>query len=307
MDIGIYYIKNKANNKYYIGQSQDLQRRKREHQYHLRTNTHVNIYLQNSYNYYGPENFEFGILEYCQKEKLDELEIYYIDKFNAQTEGYNICDGGIQVCPDNSNENHGMWRDDIPNDLLKEYYLQDYNSTQLAEIFGCSRRTINRRLKKILGDDYEKIKKIKQSTGAKSYDHTDQSIKNEDILYYVKQGYNSVEIAKLLNCSDSAVMGRLKKIFSEDEYVNYKKQNNKRKMAKLREKAHTKENIAKSVEKRKKYTLWNGSKIHYNPYKHKNKMKPRFYLRYNTKDVRGIVFIEFISPEIIHELIKEYV
>ena len=31
MDIGIYYIKNKANNKYYIGQSQDLQRRKREH------------------------------------------------------------------------------------------------------------------------------------------------------------------------------------------------------------------------------------------------------------------------------------
>lgn len=36
-------------------------------------------------------------------------------------------------------------------------------------------------------------------------------------------------------------------------------------------------------------------------------MKPRFNLRYNKKDVKGFIFIEFISPEIIHELIKEYV
>ena len=80
-----------------------------------------------------------------------------------------------------------------------------------------------------MSENYEKIKKTKQSRGAKNYDHNNPNIKNEDISYYAKLGYNSVEIGRLLNCSNSDVMGRLKKILSEEEYDNYKKQNTKRK------------------------------------------------------------------------------
>lgn len=43
---GIYYIKNKINDMLYVGQSVDIDRRKRDHLYHLRNNSHVNTYLQ---------------------------------------------------------------------------------------------------------------------------------------------------------------------------------------------------------------------------------------------------------------------
>lgn len=304
MKSGIYYIQNIKTGQLYIGQSVDIPRRKREHLRKLRNNSHVNTILQNSFNKYGEDSFIFDVFEYCNKEDLDDLEIKYMDFFNVRNKGFNICEGGVHVCPDNSNENHGMWREDISNNRLKELYLQDYNSTQLAEIFGCSRRTINRRLKKIFGEEYDKIIKEKHKKGVSSYDHTNPNIKNEDILKYYSQGLNSVEIGKILNCADKTVMNRLKILISDEEYAQYKKNNVNKKMSEMRKTAHTEEAMRKSILSRKKYTMWDVTKVHYHKMssKYDNNPVKRFSLRYCGKDLKIGLFVDFLTPLIIHEL-----
>jgi group I intron endonuclease len=81
MNGGIYYIKNIQNSKIYIGGSTEISRRIRDHKYRLRGNKHENISLQNDWNTYGENSFEFGILEPCVKERINEKEEYYINHY----------------------------------------------------------------------------------------------------------------------------------------------------------------------------------------------------------------------------------
>lgn len=92
----IYFIINKVNEKRYVGQTTDFSRRKYTHFRHLRENRHANIKLQNAWNKYGEENFiiERIIFENTTKEELDELEKYYIQKYDSINNGYNIKEGG---------------------------------------------------------------------------------------------------------------------------------------------------------------------------------------------------------------------
>ena len=92
---GIYYIKNLINCKVYIGCAFDIKRRWWEHKTKLRRNKHYNIYLQRAWNKYGEINFEFNILEECNKENLDKKEIEFIQKLNSKApNGYNLTLGG---------------------------------------------------------------------------------------------------------------------------------------------------------------------------------------------------------------------
>ena len=91
MKSGIYHIKNKTNNKKYIGSAIDLKSRFRTHVYNLKNNLHHSKHLQNAWNKYGSENFEFVILECVEKEKLIEREQYYLDLFKSYREEYNSC------------------------------------------------------------------------------------------------------------------------------------------------------------------------------------------------------------------------
>lgn len=79
MPSGIYQIKNKINNKFYIGSSDFIRRRWREHTTSLNGNKHCNNYLQFSWNKYGADAFEFLILENCNSDKLIEREQIWID------------------------------------------------------------------------------------------------------------------------------------------------------------------------------------------------------------------------------------
>ena len=56
---------NKANKKFYIGSSNDIYRRWREHKKDLRDGCHDNEHLQNAWKKYGENNFEFKIIEEC--------------------------------------------------------------------------------------------------------------------------------------------------------------------------------------------------------------------------------------------------
>lgn len=86
---GIYKITNSKSNKVYIGSACDLRDRKNSHFSELRRNIHANTHLQNSFNKYGEESFEFVVLEYCGKKNLTEREQEWIDKYSF-SDLYNI-------------------------------------------------------------------------------------------------------------------------------------------------------------------------------------------------------------------------
>ena len=93
---GIYCIENLITNKKYIGQSNNIHNRWRKHISELNRNSHFNDYLQNAWNKYGVNNFKFYVLEYCEPDKLDEREKYYIDLYCTvnRNHGYNLKSGG---------------------------------------------------------------------------------------------------------------------------------------------------------------------------------------------------------------------
>ena len=76
---GIYIIKNKINNKFYIGSSKYLYTRITEHRCRFRKLDGINPHIQRAYNKYGEENFEYSILEFCDPEIKYEREQYYLD------------------------------------------------------------------------------------------------------------------------------------------------------------------------------------------------------------------------------------
>lgn len=87
---GIYIIRNKVNGMVYVGQSSDIESRFVYHKSRLNRNIHSNKYLQRAWNKYGKENFEFVIIEICDKSKLTEREQYYADKFRESVGIYNF-------------------------------------------------------------------------------------------------------------------------------------------------------------------------------------------------------------------------
>lgn len=90
----IYIIRNKINNKVYVGQTT----KSFEERYNYGLEKHHNAHLRNSIKKYGLESFEI-IKEYdiaYSKEQLNYLESVYIDYFNSTNVklGYNKRDGG---------------------------------------------------------------------------------------------------------------------------------------------------------------------------------------------------------------------
>jgi group I intron endonuclease len=91
----IYRIKNKINNKVYIGQtSRSIEQRFTEH-----CNNNISqSAIANAINKYGRENFEIEMLAKADsQEALDELEIFYINTNSSLTpDGYNLKTGGLE-------------------------------------------------------------------------------------------------------------------------------------------------------------------------------------------------------------------
>ena len=91
---GVYQIKNKENNKVYIGStSLKFSKRLTAHIRELIENRHHSIHLQNSFNQSKKfEKFEISILEICEPEFCIESEQKWIDHFQSYNDkfGYNI-------------------------------------------------------------------------------------------------------------------------------------------------------------------------------------------------------------------------
>ena len=104
MDAGVYRIVNNVNGKCYVGSSIDLRLRRTQHFNALLHNKHINNILQNAYNKYGIDAFEFEVLEIIDitddiKKRLLDREQFWIDNLNPE---YNI----LRVAGSNLGYNH---------------------------------------------------------------------------------------------------------------------------------------------------------------------------------------------------------
>lgn len=94
--MGIYCFTNVINNKKYIGQSTNLEERKKSHYKNQNLSAYNTIFYR-ALRKYGIDNFEYSILyekEFLTTEELNELEIAYIEKFDSFHNGYNMNIGG---------------------------------------------------------------------------------------------------------------------------------------------------------------------------------------------------------------------
>lgn len=92
MTIGIYALYWTEQDLVYIGQSQNIEYRFREHLYKLNKGVHSNYKVQNTYNVYNCP--ELHILETCSIDKLNQLEIFYTEEFDSINNGLNIVEAG---------------------------------------------------------------------------------------------------------------------------------------------------------------------------------------------------------------------
>lgn len=137
---GIYIIKNKINNKVYIGQSVDIMCRWYAHKNSAKGKS------QDSYtkihtvmNELGIDNFYIEILEECEYSKLDEREIYWIDFFNSYKNGYNMTLGG------DSNRGESNGRHLLTEEQVIEIRLAYGNKIPFREVYNKYKGIISKR------------------------------------------------------------------------------------------------------------------------------------------------------------------
>lgn len=198
----IYIIKNKINDKVYIGQTTtDIKTRFNQHcKKSTLKSRHYKIY--NAIKKYGKENFYIEILEQnIDINKLDEREIYYIEKYNSYLKGYNSTKGGDgRVINKQYDEKQ-----------IIELYKKGYSLKKIGKIYNVSGATISRVLNKLNvktrhdGNKYESFnvdefkkmwfdKDIKIKDMAKFYNVNEKTIgRNAKRLKLNRKGVSTIE------------------------------------------------------------------------------------------------------------------
>lgn len=159
-------IKCLANDKMYIGQSTDIEKRWYEHKKRLNRNNHINNNLQNDWNIYGEDNFKFEIIIECTIDELDELEISYIKKYNTYENGYNYTIGG--------KGSYGYKHSEETKELLREMRLGTTLTEETKEKLSKSHKGENNHL---YGKNLTEETKKKISDSLKGNTHTEETKK----------------------------------------------------------------------------------------------------------------------------------
>lgn len=209
---GIYKITNKINNKIYIGQSIDIDRRKSDHIRDLNKNKNHNSHFQNSWNKYGQDNFTFEVIHIVDNsEELNYWETYYIQLYNSTDpdKGYNFTYGGDNPSASElyrkemrirlRGMNSKLTDEEVRHIKLLMFCLMDRK--EISDIFNISRKaltqiSIGHSFDYILPELNDKIHNLKQCL---------INERNSKILELFDSGKSITDICKITSLSSSVV------------------------------------------------------------------------------------------------------
>lgn len=207
MKSGIYIINNKINNKVYIGQSVNMDKRIKKHFNSLENGTHYNEHLQNAFNKYGRDNFLVDVLEECSIEELNEREKYYIQLYDSASreKGYNIEFGG---------------NNSAVSDETKEKLMIQKSSRNIEDVISIKRELYEGTPRKIISQKYNiskgnldaiaqlnnyKLIAKELNEGILHKKSKYNQKRNDVILKMLKQGLSNKQVADRLQVSVSIV------------------------------------------------------------------------------------------------------
>lgn len=138
--IGIYKITNLINNRCYIGQSRNIQKRWTDHK-NTAFNSNKDGYdypLYKSIRKYGLENFLFEVIEECSISSLNERENYWIKFYSAtdKQKGYN------QSLDAFNHHSFLLSEEDVKNITNELIFSIEKLEKEIAEKYGVSIHTI---------------------------------------------------------------------------------------------------------------------------------------------------------------------
>jgi len=128
--IGIYKITNKKTGKSYIGQSNDIERRFKEHQ---QKGASSRIPLDVAIQKYGKDAFDYEIIEECTLSQLNEKEEYYIQLYDTKNNGYNCNNGGNQQSIGLNNGRAKLSEEDVK--IIRCAYRDHKKQQDIYELF----------------------------------------------------------------------------------------------------------------------------------------------------------------------------
>ena len=180
MNTGIYKITNKINGKFYIGSAKNIRNRWDDHKKFLRGGYHINPKLQNAWNFYGEDKFEFFIIE--ENVNVNDLlnrEQFYLDTFKPYMRdiGYNICPTAVGG-------------DNITYNPNRDEFIQKMSTLSMGEnnpMFGRkhTQESVDKQKEKAKGRFSLNwfINKYGENDGKKKYDERRKFLKNRKINY----------------------------------------------------------------------------------------------------------------------------
>ena len=145
MSCGIYKYENLITHQVYIGQAIDLCERYKKHQWNIVDPNHTEDFYV-GLREYGLENFSYEILEEFEKfdqDLLNELECYYIEKYNSmKPNGYNMVPGGSNGA--GLAKSKAVYQFDLFGNFIQEFYSAHEASRQTgidySSICSCCRK-----------------------------------------------------------------------------------------------------------------------------------------------------------------------
>lgn len=213
----IYVIINKINNKLYVGQTNNIKRRWRNHKYESNRLLR-GIPLKRKFcaiNYamakYGVDNFEIEVISSTQTlDDANNEEIFFIEYLNSRVPfGYNVAGGGknslvstetrekISIANKGKISPNKFFSKDQEFDVIKLY--NNFNTAKsIAEIYGCEKTII-----------LDVLRKHGISTRKKNI--LDITAEQKIINLYLNEKINKSQIANIFNCSINTITRILSK------------------------------------------------------------------------------------------------
>lgn len=239
MNSGIYIIYNKINGKFYLGGTVGFKKRMGEHFRLLerKDKQHHSAHLQNAYNKYGKSSFIFCIIEKCPKNKVREVEQYYLDylcPWDVEI-GYNVSKNalhpmtGRKHTQSSIDKNRASQVGDLGNkakltwekvdEIRQLYNTGEFSQIKLAEIFGVYRSCIEKITNnhRWVDENWEPIKKNNSGENNGRAKLSESQVK-EIIELYKTGDYTQVALENIYKISRSVIGNILRnKLWKEIE------------------------------------------------------------------------------------------